>query len=808
MTTSLATCFGMFASLMRASISEEDLTLLVAEFPDYMWLTIKYLTMQTQEWLKNASNEEWCDILDRMSHYLESENAKEKFDKLINEDPYNFQRLLEADGKLIEGDKQLSESTFWLFYWAALYAAWATSQHKLPPWSPNFIDGKPHKQAMSDQSLRASITTTLRSLKPGTPQPKGNRAGSQQRAPSPGGQSPSRAQSPRRNPPPPIINLDAHLDVPLEAPPAAKNRRTTAIKPPSIPSTADLMLHSGPRDYEPPKRYSTDHNKFAFNKVSRSYVPKNQPGPSFQDQRMPGLHPPSQAATNDTYANFEDIIARVQEKCEALDDSECEVAARQLYMRLLPVKAAAKILNFFQKAQKCKQLGAILKAHMCALSSDIPAVTQALQDWLRFMQGRTVGSSPETSKRISELKKMWQSIPQDADWTMSATMLAFSFHTEENTRLSLMSAQTAAQWWNAVIRNLATTTNVVDFDTVQTELENLGATVNVQTPDWINQWMVPEDENPHHSVTTAPQPNQPLTTATQYQPQTPTPMPTQQHQQYQQYQQNPPHRSSTSHMQPTTPKNSLLPFPPTNQPPEPPVQQPPQYPQHQGQGVTLMITQIKDVPYKDLENEIEKHFGFNSGLQPAAIHKGFWFLNSVNPHAWNALAQGKEKVWLHIGNNKYIGVRSKNEFGDPYEPPNPAKRRKTESTGKPAQTTGAPPPPPPAATPGIVPGHQYNPYPPQSPMYPWYPPHHPPMPHMQPSFSHYQPHLYENMHPMAHPTPDQQRPAAETARINAPQSQNRAARSSTPRREDLPPAQITASSASIPAAPGVTQEKK
>ena len=270
MTTSLATCFGMFASLMRASISEEDLTILATEFPDYMWLTIKDLTMQAQEWLKNAPNEEWCDILDRMSHYVESENAKEKFDKLINDDRYNFQRLLEADGRLIKGDKKLSETTFWLYYWAALYAAWATFQQKLPPWTPNFIDGKPQRQAMSDQSLRASITTTLRSLKPGTPQPKGNRAGSQQRAPSPGGQSPSRAQSPRRNPPPPIVNLDAHLDVPLEAPPAAKNRRTTAIKPTSIPSTADLMLHSGPRDNKPPKRYSRDHNKFAFNTVSRS----------------------------------------------------------------------------------------------------------------------------------------------------------------------------------------------------------------------------------------------------------------------------------------------------------------------------------------------------------------------------------------------------------------------------------------------------------------------------------------------------------------------------------------------------------
>ena len=445
--------------------------------------------------------------------------------------------------------------------------------------------------------------------------------------------------------------------------------------------------------------------------------------------------------------------------------------------------------------------------HVCPIERH-PSSNAVPARLVRYMQGRTFGSSPETSKRISELKKMWQSIPQDADWTMSATMLAFSFHIEENTRLSLMSAQTAAQWWNAVIRNLATTTNVADFDTVQTELENLGATVNVQTPEWINQWMVPEEENPHHSATTAPQPTQPLTAATQYQPQTPTLMPTQQHQQYQQYQLNLPQRSSTSHTQPTTPKNSLMPFPPTNQPPQPPVQQPPQYPQHQGQGVTLMITQTKDVPYKDLENEIEKHFGINSGLQPAAINKGFWFLNSVNPHAWNALAHGKEKVWLHIGNNKYIGVRSKNEFGDPYEPPNPAKRRKTESTGTPAQAAVAPPPLPPAATPGVVPGHQYSPYPPQSPMYSWYPPHHPPMPHMQPSFSHYQPHLYENMHPMAHPTPDQQRPAAGTPRINSPQSQNRAVRSCTPRREDLPPAQITASSASIPAAPGVTQEKK
>ena len=58
MTNSLATCFGMFASLMRASISEEDMALLAAEVPDYLWLTVKDLTMQVQEWLKCATNDE------------------------------------------------------------------------------------------------------------------------------------------------------------------------------------------------------------------------------------------------------------------------------------------------------------------------------------------------------------------------------------------------------------------------------------------------------------------------------------------------------------------------------------------------------------------------------------------------------------------------------------------------------------------------------------------------------------------------------------------------------------------------------
>ena len=297
-----------------------------------------------------------------MSHYLQTENAKEKVDKLINDDPHNFRRLMEADGRLLEGDRQLTETTFWLYYWAALYAAWATFQQKLPPWIPDFIDGKPQKQAMSDQSLRASITTTLRSLKPGTPQPRGNRANSQQRAQSPGVQSPSHVQSPRRNPRLPIINVDAQLN----ASPAAKNRNTAAIRPPTIPSIpADLMIPTGPKDTGPPKRHPTDQNRFTFNTASRPYVPRNHPSLPPQDQGMPGLFPPLQAASHDTYANFEEIIAKVQEKC-ALDDSECDVASRRLYMRLLTVKAAAKILNFFQKTQKCKQLGAILKAHMCA----------------------------------------------------------------------------------------------------------------------------------------------------------------------------------------------------------------------------------------------------------------------------------------------------------------------------------------------------------------------------------------------------------------------------------------------------------
>ena len=62
---------------------------------------------------------------------------------------------------------------------------------------------------------------------------------------------------------------------------------------------------------------------------------------------------------------------------------------------------------------------------------------------------------------------------------------------------------------------------------------------------------------------------------------------------------------------------------------------------------------------------------------------------------WQMVSEGKDKVWVPIGDNKYVGIRWKNDKGVPYEPTNLAKKRKTESDPQPM----APPPRPPAPAP-------------------------------------------------------------------------------------------------------------
>ena len=125
-------------------------------------------------------------------------------------------------------------------------------------------------------------------------------------------QSPSHVQSPRRNPRLPIINLDAQLN----ASPAAKNRNTVATRPPTIPSIpTDVMIPTGPKDTGPPKRHPIDQKKFTFNTASRPYVPRNHPSLPPQDQRMPGLFPPLQAATHDNYA--------IRNHCQSTREMRC-----------------------------------------------------------------------------------------------------------------------------------------------------------------------------------------------------------------------------------------------------------------------------------------------------------------------------------------------------------------------------------------------------------------------------------------------------------------------------------------------------
>ena len=125
----------------------------------------------------------------------------------------------------------------------------------------------------------------------------------------------------------------------------------------------------------------------------------NSPHAQRSDPNQKNLHPknPSMSASShkrppppthqtDPYAQYEDLVQQVVDKCNNLEDSECNLPARQLYIRFHRIKAAAKVQKFFLKVHQSRQIGTLLKTHMCALAADMPAVSQALHDWLKFMR--------------------------------------------------------------------------------------------------------------------------------------------------------------------------------------------------------------------------------------------------------------------------------------------------------------------------------------------------------------------------------------------------------------------------------------
>ena len=284
---------------------------------------------------------------------------------------------------------------------------------------------------------------------------------------------------------------------------------------------------------------------------------------------------------------------------------------------------------------------------------------------------------------------MWQSIPKGADSAILATTLSYSLHSDESARLQLITVQNVAQWWNAVIRNLAVAPNPDDFTILREELESLGAKSSTKTPDWINQWVVAEEEDPPTSMQTPSALGQ--SSIQNYQAQNTAAHSSKANPHLQTPHNHPqpmPFPNQSPYQRPQEHRTTLLPFPP----PQIPSAQNQRRGSAQGPKLTLMLTATKDLPFKNLEDAIQQRFGPNTGLSPGAIQRNFWFINGVNPEDWQMVSEGKDKVWVPIGDNKYVGIRWKNDQGVPYEPLDPAKKRKTESDPQPK----APPPPPPA----------------------------------------------------------------------------------------------------------------
>ena len=303
------------------------------------------------------------------------------------------------------------------------------------------------------------------------------------------------------------------------------------------------------------------------------------------------------------------------------------------------------------------------------------------------MRSKGTQGTPQAEAHMGELKTLWQSIPKGADWAISATTLSYSLDSDQSARPQLITVRNAAQWWNAVISNLAVTPDPDDFTIIREELEFLRAKSSTKKPDWINKLVVAGEENPHTSM------------------QTPSALGQSSIQNY--GAQNTAAHSSTANPHLQTPHNHPHPMPFPNEPPYQRAQEhrttllpfsPPQTPSAQNQRrgsaqgpkLTMMLTATKGLPFKNPEDAIQQRFRPNTRLSPGAIQRNIWFINGVNPEDWQMVSE--VKMWVPIGDNKYVGICWKNDQGFPYEPLHPAKKRKIESDPQPK----APPPPPPA----------------------------------------------------------------------------------------------------------------
>ena len=165
-----------------------------------------------------------------------------------------------------------------------MYTAWPTKNGHNPPWYPEFTANKPVHQALSDHSLRATVSVTKLALKPGVSTPTFCRFTNDDDEDQ---SSNNRNRSPSRTP-------------------RAKRPAPNQL-PPAVPTDAlQLMGH-----------YPEPDNFFQYNSP---HAQRSDPNPKNLHPKNPRMsagslkRPPPPTHQTDPYAQYEDLVQQVVDK--------------------------------------------------------------------------------------------------------------------------------------------------------------------------------------------------------------------------------------------------------------------------------------------------------------------------------------------------------------------------------------------------------------------------------------------------------------------------------------------------------------
>ena len=125
---------------------------------------------QIREFITKESDDKVGELVESIANHIQITAVRETFERLAGESKKVLMQIIEAEW-ICPTNCAFNDTNWWVTVWSAMYAAWATKNGHNPPWYPEFTANKPVHQAMSDHSLKATVSVTKLALKPGVSTP-------------------------------------------------------------------------------------------------------------------------------------------------------------------------------------------------------------------------------------------------------------------------------------------------------------------------------------------------------------------------------------------------------------------------------------------------------------------------------------------------------------------------------------------------------------------------------------------------------------------------------------------------------------